>query len=54
MYAAGADEGLPAPDPQWFEPLSATTATWALVGIAVGGLALAIVIFSRREYRDLT
>ena len=54
MYAAGADEGLPPPDPQWFEPLSVDTATWALVGIAVGGLVLAIVIFSRREYRDLT
>ena len=24
------------------------------IGIAVGGLLLAIVIFSRREYRDLT
>lgn len=54
MYAAGEPEGLPPPDPQWFEPLSVDTATWALIGIAVGGLVLAIVIFSRREYRDLT
>ena len=22
MYAAGAKEGLPSPDPTWFEPLS--------------------------------
>lgn len=54
MYAAGAPEGLTTPDPQWFEPLSVETASWALLGIAVGGLLLATVIFSRREYRDLT
>jgi ABC-2 type transport system permease protein len=54
MYAAGADEGLRAPDPNWFEPLSVEAATWALAGIAIGGLLLAIVVFSRREYRDLT
>ncbi len=53
MYAAGAPEGLKTPDPQWFEPLSVETASWALLGIAVGGLLLAVVIFSRREYRDL-
>ena len=41
-------------DPQWFEPLSVEAASWALLGIAVGGLLLATVIFSRREYRDLT
>jgi ABC-2 type transport system permease protein len=54
MYAAGAEEGLPAPDPQWFEPLSVDAATWALVGISVGGLLWAIVVFSRREYHDIT
>jgi ABC-type transport system involved in multi-copper enzyme maturation permease subunit len=54
MYAAGATEGLPGPDPRWFEPLPAETASLALLGIAIGGLALAVVIFSRREYRDLT
>ncbi|MBI3838095.1 MAG: ABC transporter permease subunit [Planctomycetia bacterium] len=54
MYAAGANEGLPTPDPRWFEPLSVDAASWALVGIAFGGLLLALVIFSRREYRDLT
>jgi ABC-2 type transport system permease protein len=54
MYAAGADQGLPAPDPHWFKPLSTETATLALAGIAIGGLALAIVVFSQREYRDLT
>ena len=54
MYAAGAKEGLPAPDPQWFEPLSVETATWALAGITVGALLWAAIVFSRREYRDLT
>ncbi len=54
MYAAGANEGLPPPDPRWFEPLSVETASWALAGIAAGGLLLALVVFSRREYRDLT
>jgi ABC-type transport system involved in multi-copper enzyme maturation permease subunit len=54
MYAAGASEGLPPPDPRWFEPLSVETASWALAGIAAGGLLLALIVFSRREYRDLT
>ncbi|MGD9720411.1 MAG: ABC transporter permease subunit [Pirellulales bacterium] len=54
MYAAGAPEGLPPPDPRWFEPLSVDVATGALLGIAAGSLLLAAVVFSRREYRDLT
>jgi hypothetical protein len=54
LYAAGAPEGLPAPDPRWFEPLSASVASGALLAIAVGGLLGAMLIFSRREYRDLT
>jgi ABC-2 type transport system permease protein len=54
MYDAGANEGLPRPDARWFELLAPETAAWALAGIAVSGLALAILIFSRREYRDLT
>jgi hypothetical protein len=54
MYTAGASEGLEPPPAEWFEPLPVDTATWALLGIAVGGLAVALLIFSRREYRDLT
>jgi ABC-2 type transport system permease protein len=54
MYAAGGDQGLRPPDPRWFEPLSVETASWALLGIAASGLLLAILVFSRREYRDLT
>jgi ABC-2 type transport system permease protein len=54
MYAAGEPEGLKPPPADWFEPLSVSVATWTLAGIAIGGLALAAIIFSRREYRDLT
>ena len=42
------------PDENWFEPLSPEVAGWAVAGIAVFGLILALVVFSRREYRDLT
>jgi hypothetical protein len=54
MYAAGEPEGLPAPDPRWFEPLTVDVASWALVGIATASLVLALGVFARREYRDLT
>ncbi len=54
MYALGATDGLKAPSPQWFEPVSAPTAAWSLIGIAVGAILIALVIFQRREYRDLT
>jgi len=54
IYAAGAVEGLERPDPKMFEPLSAVTSAWSLMGIAVGGILLALIIFQRREYTDLT
>jgi ABC-2 type transport system permease protein len=54
MYHMGAAEGLNPPPAQWFEPVSAQTAAWALTGIALGGLLAALVVFQRREYRDLT
>jgi ABC-2 type transport system permease protein len=54
MYTVGGSEGLEPPPAEWFEPLEVSTATWALVGIAAGAIAAALVIFSRREYRDLT
>ena len=54
MYAAGADEGLKAPDPKWFEPLTTAAAGWGLFWIAAAALVCAMVVFSRREYRDLT
>ncbi len=52
LYAAGEADG--ARMPEGFQPLSFVVATWALAGIAIGGLILACVVFSRREYRDLT
>jgi ABC-2 type transport system permease protein len=52
LYDAGNAEGIRLP--KGFEPLSVEVASWALGGIAVGGLVLACVIFARREYRDLT
>jgi len=54
MYAAGEPEGLKPPPVEWFEPLSVQAATWALAGIAAGAMLVAAVVFSRREYRDLT
>lgn len=54
MYAAGAEQGLKTPDEEWFQPLSADVALWALTVIAISGIVLALVVFSRREYRDLT
>jgi ABC-2 type transport system permease protein len=54
LYAVGEPSGLKFPPADWFEPLSVQTASWALTGIAVGALLLAAIIFSRREYRDLT
>lgn len=54
MYAAGAIEGLEAPDPRWFEPLAPATAVGALWGFSLLGLLLSMFVFQRREYRDLT
>lgn len=54
MYAAGSPHGLKSPDERWFELLEPATATWALLGIAAGFLAAAMLVFQFREYRDLT
>ncbi|MBX3414009.1 MAG: ABC transporter permease subunit [Pirellulales bacterium] len=54
MFNLGLEEGVDLPDPQWFEPVSVTTGANALIWIAVGSLALALAIFQRREYHDLT
>lgn len=52
MYSYGASEGLSRPD--FFEPLSASAASWALGAIALGAIVAAMVVFERREYRDLS
>lgn len=54
MFAAGAPDGLTPPDPQWFEPFSPIAAQWTLIGFFVVTLGVAMFIFQRREYRDLT
>ena len=54
MYAEGVPKGLERPDAQWFEPISAATSATALLGITVVGLLVALVVFQRREYTDLT
>jgi len=54
MYAAGVPYGLERPDAQWFEPISATASAGALAGITLVGLLVALVVFQRREYTDLT
>lgn len=53
LFAAGEPDGLHTPNPHWFEPFSPWAAQGALVAFAIGGLLLALVIFQRREYRDL-
>jgi ABC-2 type transport system permease protein len=54
MYDLGARHGLSAPDPTWFVPVSAQTAVQALAWLSIGGIVLAVCVFSTREYRDLT
>jgi hypothetical protein len=54
LFQLGAPEGLRPPRETFFEPLSAQSAAWWLAGIAAGGLLLAMAVFQRREYRDLT
>lgn len=54
MYHLGATDGLKPPPAEWFEPVTAQTGAWALAGIALGAVLLALVVFQRREYRDLT
>lgn len=41
-------------DPRVFSAVSAPTALWALLGISVTAIVLAMVVFQRKEYRDLT
>lgn len=54
MYDLGGIEGLRSPDPEWFVPVSAYGAGISLLAIAGSAVLLALVVFSRREYRDLT
>ena len=48
------EHGLRPPDQRWFELLDPSVASWALIGIAATMLMAAMIVFQRREYRDLT
>lgn len=54
MFDLGSDAGLDLPDPAWFVPVGARDGAGMLLAVAAGGLLLATLIFSRREYRDLS
>lgn len=54
LFEAGAAHGLPRPAESFFEPITAEYGQAALITIAVGALLLAMAVFQRREYRDLT
>ncbi len=54
IFEMGADYGLEPPNPQWFVPMTTRGAGMMLVIISVVGVLLTLVVFSRREYRDLT
>jgi ABC-2 type transport system permease protein len=54
MLDAGTPAGMEAPPPEFFAPVSGPTAAWALAGISLISLLIGLVIFQRREYRDLT
>lgn len=53
MFEAGVEHGLATPDPDWFEPLSATDGRNVLLGLTATALAAAWLIFRGREYRDV-
>jgi ABC-type transport system involved in multi-copper enzyme maturation permease subunit len=54
IYELGAPAGLRAPDPEWYVPLASDAARDTLIWITLGAILVAVVIFQRREYRDLT
>jgi len=54
MFDMQAEVGLGLPDPAWFVPVSARDGATVLLTIAAGGLLAAMLVFSRREYRDLS
>ncbi len=50
MYVAGAQEGITSPDPRWFEPIDPSLATWSLIGIGLGAMLMATIVFERHDY----
>ena len=54
IFAAGAIEGLNPPDARWFVPVTWPAGAAILLGISGVSLGLAMLVFSTREYRDLS
>jgi len=54
MYELGMDQGIEAPPPEFFVPVSAREGALVLLGIAAVSIVAAMIVFQRREYRDLT
>jgi hypothetical protein len=54
IFNRGVPLGMEAPDEKWFVPLSTAASAWMLFGAAVLALVAALIVFQRREYRDLT
>ncbi|MGE3409739.1 MAG: ABC transporter permease subunit [Pirellulales bacterium] len=54
MFEVGQSAGLESPPSAWFVPIASASASLALLAIAAGGVLLALLIFQRKEYRDLT
>jgi ABC-type transport system involved in multi-copper enzyme maturation permease subunit len=55
IYDAGADHGVgPIVAPEMFLPVRGGTAAIVLLALAAGLCAIGLVVFTRREYRDLS
>lgn len=54
IYDVGVAHGVQPPSSQLFDPVPAQTAMWTLLLIAAVGTLAGLIVFQRREYRDLT
>ncbi len=54
LQARGSGRVIEPLDPRVFTPVSAPTALWAMLGITLTATILAMIVFQRKEYRDLT
>lgn len=54
IFDVGAYEGIPGPSAAWFVPVTAQHAARVLVAVFAITVLAAMVVFARREYRDLS
>lgn len=54
LQSTGSGRVVEPVDPRVFTPVSAAGALWAMLGISFAATLLAMIIFQRKEYRDLT